>query len=133
MHPIFQTRRFFLFAAAATLLFAQEETPDKRLQHAAISFHEIMAAPDHAIPRDLLERAQCIVIVPGIAAIALMKMNVGYTLPLKPDGTFNYDQTMIGICLLLICHKTAQYTYIYFEYISNLKPNTEPNLTPSLQ
>jgi len=72
MHPIFQTRRFFLFAAAATLLFAQEETPDKRLQHAAISFHEIMAAPDHAIPRDLLERAQCIVIVPGMKKAAFM-------------------------------------------------------------
>src|ERR1700678_3434078 len=72
MHPIFQTRRFFLFAAAATLLCAQEETPDKRLQHAATSFHEIMAAPDHAIPRDLLERAQCIVIVPGMKKAAFM-------------------------------------------------------------
>ena len=72
MHPLFQTTRIFLFAAAATLLFAQEETPDKRLQHTATAFHEIMAAPDHAIPRDLLERAECIVIVPGMKKAAFM-------------------------------------------------------------
>jgi SSS family solute:Na+ symporter len=35
-----------------------------------------------------------IVIVPGIAALALMKMNVGYAIPLKPDGNFNYDLAM---------------------------------------
>ncbi len=31
-----------------------------------------------------------IVIIPGIAAMALMKMNLGYSLPLKGDG-YNYD------------------------------------------
>ncbi len=35
-----------------------------------------------------------IVIVPGIAALSLMKMNIGYTLPLKPGGGYDYDQTM---------------------------------------
>jgi len=35
-----------------------------------------------------------IVIVPGIAAIALSKMAVGYAIPLKPDGGPDYDQTM---------------------------------------
>jgi SSS family solute:Na+ symporter len=35
-----------------------------------------------------------IVIVPGIAALALMKMNIGYTLPMKPGGGYDYDQTM---------------------------------------
>jgi SSS family solute:Na+ symporter len=35
-----------------------------------------------------------IVIVPGIAALALMKMNIGYSLPLKPGGGYDYDQTM---------------------------------------
>jgi SSS family solute:Na+ symporter len=34
-----------------------------------------------------------IVIVPGIAAMALMKMGVGYALPLK-DGSYNYDLTL---------------------------------------
>src|SRR5277367_6334732 len=32
-----------------------------------------------------------VVIVPGIAALALSKMSLGYALPLKPDGGPNYD------------------------------------------
>jgi SSS family solute:Na+ symporter len=35
-----------------------------------------------------------IVIVPGIAALSLTKMNIGYSLPLKPGGGYDYDQTM---------------------------------------
>ena len=35
-----------------------------------------------------------IVIVPGIAAVSLMKMNIGYTLPLQPGGGPDYTQTM---------------------------------------
>lgn len=51
---------------------AQEETPDKRLRNSAATFHEIMAAPDRAIPRYLLERAQCIIIVPGMKKAAFL-------------------------------------------------------------
>lgn len=65
--------RFFAFlAGTAVLLVAQEETPDKRLQRTAATFHEIMAAPDHAIPAYLLERALCIVIVPGMKKAAFL-------------------------------------------------------------
>jgi len=35
-----------------------------------------------------------IVIVPGVAALALSKMSLGYALPLKPDGGPDFDQTM---------------------------------------
>src|SRR5204863_7875766 len=35
-----------------------------------------------------------IVILPGIAALALSKMALGYSLPLKPDGGPDYDQTL---------------------------------------
>ena len=35
-----------------------------------------------------------IVIVPGVAALALSKMSLGYAIPLKPDGGPDYDQTM---------------------------------------
>jgi len=38
----------------------------KRLEEAAAVFSEIMATPDKAIPQDLLEKAHCIVIVPGV-------------------------------------------------------------------
>ena len=37
-----------------------------------------------------------IVIVPGIAALAIAKMNVGYALPLKGDG-YDYDQAFITL------------------------------------
>jgi lipid-binding SYLF domain-containing protein len=60
------------FGMAAVGLMAQEETPDKRLRNSASTFHEIMSAPDRAIPRNLLERARCIVIVPGMKKAAFM-------------------------------------------------------------
>ena len=47
-------------------LHAQEETPDKRLRHSAEVLREIMAAPDKGVPHDLLEKAQCAVMVPGL-------------------------------------------------------------------
>jgi SH3 domain-containing YSC84-like protein 1 len=59
-------------AAVSTLVTAQEETPDKRLRESAATFHEIMATPDRAIPRHLLERAQCIIIVPGMKKAAFL-------------------------------------------------------------
>src|ERR1700683_2880457 len=59
-------------AAASALLMAQEETPDKRLRNSAATFHDIMGAPARAIPRGLLERAQCIVIVPGMKKAAFL-------------------------------------------------------------
>ncbi len=50
----------------ATALVAQETTPDKRLRNAADGFREVMASPDKGIPQDLLDRAECVVIVPGL-------------------------------------------------------------------
>jgi lipid-binding SYLF domain-containing protein len=69
----FRTLRFFpVLATASALLVAQEETPDKRLKDSAATFREIMATPDRAIPRNLLERAQCIIIVPGMKKAAFL-------------------------------------------------------------
>src|SRR5271166_367690 len=65
----------FIAAAAATLgvvAWAQEDTPDHRLRASAEVFHEIMGAPDKGIPSDLLERAQCVVIVPGLKKAAFL-------------------------------------------------------------
>ncbi|HUB31642.1 MAG TPA: sodium:solute symporter family protein [Bryobacteraceae bacterium] len=44
-----------------------------------------------AIPKSLLP---FVVIVPGIAAVALANMSVGYSLPLKPGGGPDYDQVI---------------------------------------
>jgi len=38
----------------------------KRIDEAATVFHEINAAPDKGIPRDLMERAKCVAIIPGV-------------------------------------------------------------------
>ena len=43
----------------------------QRLRRAADVFKEIMATPDKAIPDDLLDRAECVAIVPGLKKGAL--------------------------------------------------------------
>jgi lipid-binding SYLF domain-containing protein len=49
-------------------LFAAEDTRkvDERLDDAAALFSEIMSAPDRSIPQDLLNKSECIVLVPGL-------------------------------------------------------------------
>jgi SH3 domain-containing YSC84-like protein 1 len=59
-------RCFLLSCLLATALIARETAPDKRLRNAAKAFSEVMAAPDKGIPQELMDKAQCIVIVPGL-------------------------------------------------------------------
>lgn len=49
----------------AMLASAASDAP-KRLQHATAAFREVMGIPDKAIPQELLNKAQCIVIVPDL-------------------------------------------------------------------
>lgn len=49
----------------AGLVCAESDAP-KRLQAAADAFKEVMGTPDKSIPQDLLNKAQCIIIVPGL-------------------------------------------------------------------
>ncbi|MGO9230747.1 MAG: lipid-binding SYLF domain-containing protein [Bryobacteraceae bacterium] len=58
----------------ATLLVAQDDTrkTDDRLNDAASLFSEIMTAPDRALPQRVLDRASCIVLVPGMMKGAFM-------------------------------------------------------------
>jgi SH3 domain-containing YSC84-like protein 1 len=39
---------------------------EQRINHAASAFQELTHTPDKGIPRDLLERANCIIIIPGM-------------------------------------------------------------------
>lgn len=48
----------------ATAVYA--DTARENLQDAAQVFTEIMATPDKGIPQDLLEKAQCVVVIPGL-------------------------------------------------------------------
>ena len=47
-------------------LVGETQAPFNRLEEAASILSEIMATPDKGIPQDLLEKAHCIVIVPGV-------------------------------------------------------------------
>src|ERR1700687_763156 len=57
--------QFAFVAVSAGLLFAASDAP-KRLDAAADVVTEIMAAPDKGIPQDLLDKSECVVIVPGL-------------------------------------------------------------------
>ncbi|MEN6532888.1 MAG: lipid-binding SYLF domain-containing protein [Bryobacteraceae bacterium] len=50
---------------ATSALFAQSDTV-KRLGAAATVFQEVMATPDKSIPQELLDRAECIAVVPSM-------------------------------------------------------------------
>ena len=62
----------FMLALSASLLSAAESDAAKRLAVATTTFKEVMGTPDKSIPQSLLEKAQCIVIVPGEKAAAFI-------------------------------------------------------------
>src|SRR5438132_8135128 len=68
-------------AVALTPLLAKDNEPTKRLNDAAAVFSEVMGAPDKGIPTELLEHANCIVIVPDLKTGAFIvggKYGKGY-------------------------------------------------------
>ena len=72
-----------------TPLLGKDEEPVKRLEEAAAVFSEIMGTPDKGIPQDLLEKAHCIVIVPGLKKGAFIvggKYGKGYLSCRKASG-----------------------------------------------
>ena len=96
-HEIMRTKRYrrklmklkliATMALGAGLLSAAEAP--ERLQAAADSLKEVMGIPDKSIPQDLLERAQCIVIVPGLKKGAFFlgaKYGKGFVSCRRPDG-----------------------------------------------
>jgi SH3 domain-containing YSC84-like protein 1 len=68
-------------ALAITPLLAMDKESAKRLNESAEVFSEVMATPDKGIPREMLEHAHCIVIVPGMKTAAFVfggKYGKGY-------------------------------------------------------
>jgi lipid-binding SYLF domain-containing protein len=59
-------RRIIIASLAMTVMFGQESTPDLRLRNATAALREIMGSPDREIPHDLIERSQCVVVVPDL-------------------------------------------------------------------
>jgi len=55
------------FLAAAGMLFAKDGAEvTHRLEDATATFREIMASQDRGIPQDLIDKAHCAVVVPGL-------------------------------------------------------------------
>src|SRR5579872_5941068 len=61
-----------LACVAAGMALGQETTPDKRLRDAAAVVGEMMGMPDKGIPQSVLDKAQCIVVVPGLKKAAFV-------------------------------------------------------------
>ncbi len=57
---------FFVFLSAAPVVADAQKEADKRIHNAAESFREIMKVPEKGIPRDLFDKAQCVVIIPNL-------------------------------------------------------------------
>lgn len=58
-------RTLLVLPLLAGLLYAGPEE-DKRLANASAMFEEVMGIADKAIPQDLLDKAECAVLVPGL-------------------------------------------------------------------
>ena len=74
--------KLILVAAVALMpLVAKDSEPAKRLETAAVVLSEVMSAPDKGIPKEMLEHAHCIVIVPELKTGAFIvggKYGKGY-------------------------------------------------------
>jgi lipid-binding SYLF domain-containing protein len=73
----------------APLLAKDNTEVVKRLHESAAVFSEVMSAPDKGIPRELLEKSHCIVIVPGLKTAAFIvggKYGKGYISCRKGHG-----------------------------------------------
>jgi lipid-binding SYLF domain-containing protein len=80
-----------LLLACALVASGQEQTPDHRLRSAADVFREVMATPDKGVPHGLLDRAQCVVIVPGMKKAAIVvggDYGKGYAVCRNASGMF---------------------------------------------
>jgi SH3 domain-containing YSC84-like protein 1 len=76
-------------AALAANALAAEMTADKRILHAASALAEMVAGNDTGVPRNLINKAQCIVIVPGLIKGAFLfggKRGRGFASCRKPHG-----------------------------------------------
>src|SRR5258706_2653841 len=74
----------------ATVAWAEKKSKTaERLDDAAVMFSEIMGTPDKSIPQDLLDKAQCVILVPGLKKGAFIvggKYGKGFVDCRKPDA-----------------------------------------------
>jgi lipid-binding SYLF domain-containing protein len=85
---MYSTKLAVVLSCATGMIFAATEA-DKRLAAANSTLSEVMAISDKAIPQDLLNKAECVVIVPGLKKGAFIvggKFGRGFVLCRKSSG-----------------------------------------------
>ena len=78
-----------LTISASAFLLHADDTAAERLSDSTKVFQEIMATPDKGIPQDLLEKAHCVVIVPGMKQAGFVvggKYGKGYAVCRRSGG-----------------------------------------------
>jgi lipid-binding SYLF domain-containing protein len=81
---------FLLIVSTVAIAFNRSDAV-KRLQRATQVFKEIMSAPDKGIPEDLLDKCECVGIVPGLKKAGLGlggKYGKGVLMCRKPDRSW---------------------------------------------
>ncbi|MGE5568852.1 MAG: lipid-binding SYLF domain-containing protein [Rhodospirillales bacterium] len=58
--------RFVILSILTGTLLAAEDADVERLKRSAEVFQEIMQAPDSGVPQPLLDKSECVVVVPGL-------------------------------------------------------------------
>ena len=82
-------KRSLVFFALAVVPVLAADFAD-RLTDSAAMFEEIMTAKDRSIPQDLLEKSQCVILVPGMKKAAFgigAKFGRGFAVCRKMSGT----------------------------------------------
>jgi lipid-binding SYLF domain-containing protein len=75
-------------AFAVPAMYAKQDPAD-RLKDAADTIQEMMHAGDKGVPQDLIEKAQCIVVIPGLKKAGFIvgaKYGKGFSSCRKPNG-----------------------------------------------
>jgi len=86
-----------LSLCSSAFLLNAADTAAERLSDSAKVFSEIMATPDKGIPQDLLEKAHCVVIVPGMKQAGFVvggKFGKGYAVCRKQGGGWDAPAAM---------------------------------------
>jgi len=81
--------RVVVLGILGTALLSAQPDYVKRLEAARTVFSEVMATPDKAIPQELLDKAECVVVVPGLKKGAFIfgaKYGRGYLSCRKTSG-----------------------------------------------
>ena len=89
--PVAPILAVFLLIVSTVAIGFNRSDAVKRLQRATQVFKEIMSAPDKGIPEDLLDKCECVGIVPGLKKAGLGlggKYGKGVLMCRKPDRSW---------------------------------------------